>query len=134
MDERDSLWWQEAVTAVWGEVDSLHQIPEHLQVFFDSDFHLAAEAESLLGKEESRRVLLALEEEMQKVSTITAENYAQIISTLGKKLNLSGRNLYMPLRAALTGKTRGLELEKIFLLLGKEKISQRLRSIRQRAA
>jgi nondiscriminating glutamyl-tRNA synthetase len=81
MDERDSLWWQEAVAAVWGEVDFLAQIPEHLKIFFDSDFHLAAEAESLLGKEESRRVLLALEEEMQKVSTITAENYAQIIST-----------------------------------------------------
>jgi nondiscriminating glutamyl-tRNA synthetase len=134
MDERDALWWQEAVAAVWGEVDSLAQIPEHLKVFFESDFHLAAEAETLLGKEESRRVLLALEEELQKIPVITADNYAPLISGLGKRLNISGRNLYMPLRAALTGKIRGLELEKIFILLGKEKISQRLRSIRQGTA
>jgi glutamyl-tRNA synthetase len=132
LDERDPLWWQEAIEAVWGEVDSLAQIPDHLKVFFDQDFHLAAEAESLLRKEDSQRLLLTLGHELQTVSTITAENYPQIISTLGQKLNLSGRNLYMPLRVALTGKTRGLELEKIFLLLGKEKISQRLRSIRQR--
>ena len=131
LDERDPIWWQEAVEAVWGEVDSLAQVPERLKVFFDPDFHLAAEAEALLGKEESRRLLLTLEEELQRIPAITAENYPVIISALSKKLNLSG-NLYMPLRAALTGKTRGLELEKVFILLGKDKISQRLRSIRQR--
>jgi nondiscriminating glutamyl-tRNA synthetase len=133
-EERGTLWWQEAVAAVWGEVDCLAQIPGQLKVFFDSDFSLSPKAESLIGTEEGRRVLLALEEALEKVSAITAENYAPIISTLGKKLNLSGRNLYMPLRAALTGETRGLELEKIFVLLGKEKVSQRLRSIRQRTA
>jgi nondiscriminating glutamyl-tRNA synthetase len=134
INEKDPRWWREAVAAVWEEVDSLGQIPEHLKVFFDSHFHPTAEAETLLGKEESRRVLLALEEEIQEIPAFTHETYGQVMSTLSKKLNLSGRNLYMPVRAALTGKTRGLELEKIFLLMGKDKISQRLRSIRQRTA
>jgi len=41
LDERDPIWWQEAIEAVWGEVDSLAQVPERLKVFFDPDFHLA---------------------------------------------------------------------------------------------
>ena len=40
----------------------------------------------------------------------------------------------MPLRAALTGKIRGLELEKVFVLLGKENVSRRLRAISPRTA
>jgi glutamyl/glutaminyl-tRNA synthetase len=49
-------------------------------------------------------------------------------------LHLSGKALFMPLRAALTGKIRGLELEKVFVLLGKENVSRRLRAISPRTA
>ena len=131
-EEKGDRWWPEAIEAVWGEVDFLAQIPERLQVFFDQDFHLDADAETVLAKESSIKVLQSMEEELQKVSAINAENYRQIVAAVGKKLNLSGRNLFMPLRAALTGKTRGLELERVFVLLGKEKVLQRLHSLRQR--
>ena len=60
---------------MWGEVDFLAQIPERLQVFFDSGFRLSPEAEALLAKEESRRVIAAMAEEIEKVPEMTAENY-----------------------------------------------------------
>jgi nondiscriminating glutamyl-tRNA synthetase len=63
---------------------------------------------------------------MQRVDEITRDNYKGLLSNLAKQVGLSGRGLYMPLRAALTGKTHGPELEKIFILLGKEKILRRL--------
>jgi glutamyl-tRNA synthetase len=134
LEEKDPRWWQEAVAAVWGEVDYLAQIPERLQVFFDSGFHLSPEAESLLAKDESRRVIAAMAEEIEKVPEITVENYRGLASAVGTKLHLSGKALFMPLRAALTGKIRGLELEKVFVLLGKENVSRRLRAISPRTA
>jgi glutamyl-tRNA synthetase len=126
--EKDPSWWEEAVAAVWGEVDFLAQVPERLQVFFDSGFRPSPEAESLLAKGESRQVLAAMAEEIEKVPNITAENYRRLAAAVGAKLNLSGKALFMPLRAALTGKMRGLELEKVCVLLGKEKVSRRLRA------
>jgi len=131
-EEKDDPWWENAIEAVWGEIDYLAQVPERLRFFFDHDFHPDRDAETVLAKEASLKVLQSAEEELQKVSEITAENYGPMIAAVGKRLNLSGRNLFMPLRAALTGRTRGLELEKIFLLLGKEKVLHRLGLARQR--
>jgi nondiscriminating glutamyl-tRNA synthetase len=127
--EKDPSWWEEAVAAVWGEVDFLAQVPERLQFFFETGFCLSAEAESLLAKEESRRVLAAMAEEVEKVPEVTADNYRGLAAAVGARLGLSGKALFMPLRAALTGKVRGLELEKVFVLLGREKISRRLRAL-----
>ncbi|MBP1713806.1 MAG: gltX [Deltaproteobacteria bacterium] len=129
LEEKEPRWWQEAVAAVWGEVDFLAQLPERLQVFFDPGFRLSPEAESLLAKEESRRAVTAMADEIEKVPEITPENYRQLTSAVSSKLHLSGKALFMPLRAALTGKIRGPELEKVFVLLGKEKASRRLRAI-----
>jgi len=129
LHENSPQWWQEAIAAVWGEVDFLSQLSERLQIFFDTGFRLSPEAESLLAKEESRRAVAALAEEIEKVPEITRENYREITSAVGSKLHLSGKALFMPLRAALTGKMRGPELVKVFVLLGKEKASRRLRAI-----
>jgi nondiscriminating glutamyl-tRNA synthetase len=126
--EKDPSWWEEAVAAVWGEVDFLAQVPERLQVFFDSGFRPSPEAEALLAKEESLQVLAAMAEEIEKVPDVTAENYRRLAAAVSAKLNLSGKALFMPLRAALTGRMRGLELEKVCVLLGKEKVSRRLRA------
>jgi glutamyl/glutaminyl-tRNA synthetase len=46
---------------------------------------------------------------------------------LEKKTGQKGKGLYAPLRAAITGKTRGPELAKTLPLLGKERIIQRLK-------
>jgi nondiscriminating glutamyl-tRNA synthetase len=79
-------------------------------------------------------VIAAIEEEIEKVPEMTAESYRRLASAAGTKLHLSGKALFMPLRAALTGKIRGLELEKVFILLGKENVSRRLRAIPPRTA
>lgn len=45
---------------------------------------------------------------------------------IGKKVNLRGKNLYLPLRIALTGKERGPELNGLLPLIGYESIIKRL--------
>jgi nondiscriminating glutamyl-tRNA synthetase len=47
---------------------------------------------------------------------------------LKKRTGETGKSLLMPVRAAITGRTTGVELEKVFTLLGKEKILERLKS------
>jgi nondiscriminating glutamyl-tRNA synthetase len=113
-------------------VDSLAQVPERLRLFFEAGFRASPEAESLLEKEESRQVCAAMAAEIEKVSEVNVESYRRTVSAVGAKLGLSGKALFMPLRAALTGELRGLELEKVFFLLGKETVCRRLRAIPRR--
>jgi nondiscriminating glutamyl-tRNA synthetase len=132
MEGRNEPWLAAALEAVWAEVDTLSQLADRLKIFFDEGWSLEPEAEQLLAREENRKVVQGLEEELRGVEEVNSDNYRKILSSLGKRVGLSGRGLYMPLRAALTGKTRGPELEKVFILLGKKKALQRAESALQR--
>jgi nondiscriminating glutamyl-tRNA synthetase len=125
-------WLAAALEAVWTEVDTLSQIPDRVKFLFDEGWELESEAEALLAREESRKVIAGLREELRLVEEVKMENYRQVLSGLANRAGVSGRGLYLPLRAALTGRTHGPELEKVFVLLGKEKILKRADSVLRR--
>lgn len=52
--------------------------------------------------------------------------WSEITKAIGDKTSLKGKALFMPLRAAITGQTFGPELDKVFELIGKEKVIERL--------
>jgi len=80
-------------------------------------------AREVLKDHSAREVLAAFLDEIEK-GTIS---YNELRTTVRKKTKASGKNLYMGLRAALTGMTRGIELEKIFNLLGPAEAACRIR-------
>jgi nondiscriminating glutamyl-tRNA synthetase len=129
----DSTWLQASLESVLGEVDTLRQLPEKLRVFTDDEMTFHPEAERLLAKKESRKVIREFAEALTGVEKLTAENSLQMLSALGKKLKISGRDLYLPVRAAVTGQIHGPELEKIFVLLGKDRLVRRVESVMQRS-
>jgi nondiscriminating glutamyl-tRNA synthetase len=130
--EPDPQWLQAALEAVLGEVDTLRQLPERLKVFIGDEITWHSEAEHLLAKKESQKVIRGFANELSAVDKITAENAPHILAALGNKLGVSGRDLYLPLRVATTGQTHGPELEKIFVLLGKDRLIKRVEAaIRQ---
>jgi len=49
-----------------------------------------------------------------------------IFKVIQKETGIKGKNLYMPLRAMVTGQLHGPDLGAIFELLGKEKIIKRI--------
>jgi nondiscriminating glutamyl-tRNA synthetase len=132
LEGRPEPWRTAALESVWEEVDTLSQLPDRLRIFLDEGWIMEPEAQKVLAKEQSRKVVQGLADELKTVEEVTPENYGSIVARLSKRVGLSGRNLYMPLRAALTGKTRGPELEKVFILLGKERALQRAESALQR--
>ena len=132
LEGRPEPWRTAALESVWEEVDTLSQLPDRLRIFLDEGWIMEPEAQKVLAKDQSRKVVQGLADELKTVEEVTPENYGSIVARLSKRVGLSGKNLYMPLRAALTGKTRGPELEKVFILLGKERALQRAESALQR--
>jgi nondiscriminating glutamyl-tRNA synthetase len=49
------------------------------------------------------------------------------VESLRKRTALKGKSLFMPVRAAVTGKTWGPELNHVMNILGKKSLSRRVR-------
>jgi len=54
------------------------------------------------------------------------DSWHQLIDALKNETGRKGKQLFMPLRLALTGRTDGPELPRLFALLGREKARARL--------
>jgi len=61
-----------------------------------------------------------------KVLPENDEDFKKFSRATGEKTNKKGKNLFMPLRAALTGRTQGPEMAKMWHLLGAERMQTRL--------
>jgi nondiscriminating glutamyl-tRNA synthetase len=118
-------WLIAALETVWPEVDTLSQLGDRLGFLFDEGRSLEPEARRILSQEETRKLIKGLREELNSVEEIDPQNCRRILSSLAKRVGTSGKGLFMPLRAVLTGRTHGPELEKVFVLLGKEKVLKR---------
>lgn len=68
---------------------------------------------------------------LQKKEFNTPEDYSEVIKECGKITNRKGKALFMPIRIYTTGKIHGLELPILFILLGKEKILNRIKQIEE---
>jgi len=58
---------------------------------------------------------------------LTPELYQRLMSLLAERTGRRGKKLFLPLRAALTGRTKGPELDRCFAVLGRSSLLLRLK-------
>ena len=75
----------------------------------------------------NREILQSCLDLLQDLPEITADTWSSVLSQMEEKTGCRGKDLYGPVRAGITGKTKGPELAKTLPLLGKEKIIKRLK-------
>jgi glutamyl-tRNA synthetase len=105
----------------------LSQVEEYLGIFFDEKFFFDNGAKTLLldfRNQETLRICLNLLQDFPEMATDT---WPSVISQWEEKTGRKGKDLYGPLRAGITGKTKGPELAKTLPLLGKERVLRRLK-------
>jgi glutamyl-tRNA synthetase len=122
--ERD--WLSVAVECVKGDCTTVRDIPLFLAPFLK--YELTDEAKRVLSEPHASEVIKVLREEIEGVQRLDGESYRAISDKLKERTGKKGKTLFMPVRAALTGRITGIELEKVFLLLGKERVMERLSS------
>lgn len=123
---RDQKWLEAVVEAVRGNLSRLSDVSRYAAVFFDEDFRMSAEAVSLLRSKESRSVLGALRDSLSDDACPEKHCYDFVIGRVRKQTGLKGKNLFMPIRAAITGSTEGPEIERLFNILGKRSLLMRV--------
>jgi nondiscriminating glutamyl-tRNA synthetase len=137
----DRMWERQRleaiVAAVKDSLPTLDAIGGFLDLFTDDCYGMEPEAEALLHEAEAKKVLLALREILQVMmegeqnvglekDAAVSPVFRGIIGSIAAKTSLRGKSIYMPIRAAVTGRLHGPELDRIFALLGSASLLKRV--------
>ena len=124
----DKKWLNEVVELVKTELTTLADIGSHIDIFFDDKYEITAEAKQILQKESAVQVVKVFVEYLKIAAGNPRENYLAAIKHTKEKTSAKGMELFMPIRASLTGKVHGPELDKVFVILGNDTALKRLKS------
>lgn len=124
----DSAKTKRVVEAVKTYVNKLDEIPAQAKRYYKSNTDLTAEQKSLLSLESSKKVISAVLFRTESLPEITSDNFKSLIKDVQKETGIKGKELFQPIRLALTGEEHGPELGIIAYVLGKEEVLRRIRS------
>ncbi|HEX2446554.1 MAG TPA: glutamate--tRNA ligase [Vicinamibacterales bacterium] len=97
-----------------GSVDRLEEIPFRLRFIFEFDAARAAqrpEVADVLGDDGARLVIAAFADELQRAPRLDRELFRAAATRVKERTGKKGRELFHPIRAALTGEVAGPELD-----------------------
>jgi len=135
-------WLKYVLAVVRDELQYLAQLPDIIKEFLAGTVQVQPEALPPLQLETTGMVLdefLARLEALPEAENLPQQQ--QQVQALLKQLNkdlkaragISGKAVYMPIRAALTGAVSGQELYFLVPILGKERAAARIKSSRQQS-
>ena len=84
------------------------------------------EAKVALIEDSAQAAVKAMEEIVSGMKEVNEEDFSRIVVKLKNQTGRKGKELLAPIRAALTGRVRGPELQKVLPLLGRQRILERL--------
>jgi len=119
-------WLVQVLDAIKENVETLAELRGHISVFLPGGFSIEEEARSILAEDGALAAVKAIEEIVAGMEDVKEEDFSGIVAALKKRTGLKGKQLFAPIRAALTGRAEGPELKKVLPLLGKRMILERL--------
>jgi nondiscriminating glutamyl-tRNA synthetase len=128
IDKIDPVWFHQVIDLIKNDLTTLAEIGSNIDIFFADRYAIIAEAKQILGRESASQVVKTFGEYLKTASGNAQEIYLAAIKYTKEKTVTKGKDLFMPIRAALTGKIHGPELDKVFAILGKDAALQRLKS------
>ncbi len=119
---------REIVALLHDHIETLSGLGEQCDIFRD-DIAPDNEAAEVLATDSSQQVLRALVDALAVSSAaLTSDTFKTTVKEVGKKLGVKGRDLFFPVRAALTGNVHGPDLARVASIKGREAVMQLLRS------
>lgn len=124
---KEEMEWARKLVALYQEQMSYGaEIVELSKQFFQNDIEFDDDAKAVLEEEQVPEVLQAFYDQISVLDPFEAAEIKQAMKNVQKATGHKGKKLFMPIRVAVTGATRGPELPNAIELLGKEKVKRRL--------
>jgi nondiscriminating glutamyl-tRNA synthetase len=120
-------WLKKIVKSVYEGLDYLSQIKDRVDIFFNNEVKIEEdEAKEVLKWEHVKDLINVFENKITQLNDLSPEAIKLLFKEIQKETGYKGKNLFMPIRVVLTGKTHGPELVEIIEIVGKENILKRL--------
>lgn len=126
MTDEQKQWARDLIALYQEQMSYGAEIVELSELFFKQEIEYDEEAKAVLAGEQVPNVLKAFYEQMEQLATFDSDHIKAAIKAVQKETGQKGKNLFMPIRVAVTGQTHGPELPEVIRLLGKETVMSRL--------
>jgi glutamyl-tRNA synthetase len=115
------------VDAIKAGLNKLDEVPGLIKFFFDENMPIDTdENKAILSTENAKKVLEKLLASLDKLDFSNPPACKKTVDEIGKELSLKGKDLYWPIRVAISGSNKGPDLGLVISLLGKERIKSRI--------
>ena len=123
LDTGDELKNHLIVKAVRNSLNHLDEIKTKTALFYNDQItDYDDEAREWLIKDDSKKIFAAMIEKIEQLPDIDLNSFKTVIGEVQNETGIKGKDLWMPVRAAMTGLTEGPELPLVIDILGKEKM------------
>ena len=123
----DQRTWLTSIVALYKEqLNCAAELPALVATFFETEMTIEEDAIPVLKEEHTTRVLSSFAEQVNGVELWTVEAIAGLFKQTQAATGYKGKQLFMPVRIAVSGQTHGRDLNQTIFLLGKEKVIKRL--------
>ncbi|TYP67731.1 glutamate--tRNA ligase [Paenibacillus methanolicus] len=128
LDQEQRDWANALIALYQDKLRSGSDIISLTELFFQTEAVDEEEAKTVLAEEQVPAVLRAFAEQVAAIETFNAESIKAAIKAVQQSTGFKGKQLFMPIRAALTGQTHGPDLNETISLLGQAKVQARLQA------
>ena len=119
----DTAWLKKVLAVLQTAVVKLPDICGALKIFFEEKFLLSDDVKRQLQSDEFKKVVFAMKDILEKEAIC---DFEEIKKRVQEKTGAKGKNLFFPLRLAITGEPHGPELSLVFPLIGHEGLKTRV--------
>jgi nondiscriminating glutamyl-tRNA synthetase len=128
----DEILLRKAIKILQPRLVTLSEIGGRLSLFFDNNpVATDPEVKKLLRKDTSKNVLSIFIKQLESIDKLTEENFASVVGNIQQETMIKGKDLWLPLRYAITLEAQGPDLKLMVDFFGKEKCLQLARQAQE---
>ena len=125
--ENNRSWFEKLISLYQPQMSYGAEIVELTKQFFNENIEFDEEELEILKQDSTKVVFEDFLGKLDSIQEFTADNIKALIKSIQKDTGVKGKNLFMPIRIASTGSMHGPELNTSLELLGKERVSARVK-------
>lgn len=125
--ESELAWGRKLVALYQKEMSYAGEIVPLSELFFRDEQVLGADEQEVIDGEQVPELMSHLYSKLEALEPFEAAEIKQTIKAVQKETGIKGKQLFMPIRVAVTGQMHGPELPNTIEVLGKDKVLSRLK-------
>ena len=127
----DDEWLIKVIDSLKGNLEVLSDIKNWIHIFLADKISYDESCKEII-KDITDELIESFEKNLELINELNEETYVKLMKNIMRETKLKGKKLFMPIRVLTTGKDKGPDLDKVLMLLGKDKILKRIKEFKNK--